>query len=299
MRRTGKRWAAAAAVLAGIWLIRRPLLVYDFSPDPCPAPAPQRAVAEAVALSDAEIKIVSYNIAGHLALPRGAHLAAVAELISQQAPDVVGLQEVHRGTWQSRFRDQAAELAAATGLTPIFGSSFRSMGGEFGNALLVRGRVLGAETVPLPSLGEPRSLLKARIEVRGVEIDFFVTHLASWGKVSRRTRAAQARCLAEHLRAAERPFVLCGDLNAPPESSELAELLSGGLAQVCGLVTEPTFPLLRQRIDYILAGPGWRILDAAVLPHGPSDHWPVAARLTPGGGTQPAVAIAARAGAGS
>lgn len=287
------------AVLVGIWLIRRPILVYDFSPDPCPVPTAQRAAAEPVPLSDAEIKIVSYNIAGHLALPRGGHLEAVAELIKREAPDVVGLQEVHRGTWQARFRDQAAELAAATGLTPHFAPSFRSLGGEFGNAILVRGRVLTAETVPLPSLGEPRSLLKARLEVRGVEIDFFVTHLSSWGKVSRRTRAEQARCLAEHLRAAPGPFVLCGDLNAPPEASELAGLLSGELAQVCGLITEPTFPLLRQRIDYILAGPGWKILDAAVLPHGPSDHWPVAARLAAGRAAREPVAVTAAGAAGS
>src|SRR5687767_11617214 len=276
VRRTGKRWAAAAAVLVGIWLIRRPLLVYDLSPDPCPMPTAQRSAAEPVPLSDAEIKILSYNIAGHLALPRGGHLEAVAELINREAPDVVGLQEVHRGTWQARFRDQAAELAAATGLTPHFAPSFRSLGGEFGNAILVRGRVLATETVPLPSIGEPRSLLKARLEVRGVEIDFFVTHLSSWGKVSRRTRAEQARCLAEHLRAAPGPFVLCG-----------------------GLITEPTFPLLRQRIDYILAGPGWKILDAVVLPHGPSDHWPVAARLAAGRAAVEPVPATAAGTAGS
>ncbi len=44
------------------------------------------------------------------------HLAEIARVIREQRPDVVALQEVHRGTWQARFRDQPAELARLTGM---------------------------------------------------------------------------------------------------------------------------------------------------------------------------------------
>jgi len=66
--------------------------------------------------------------------------------------------------------------------------------------------------------------------------------------------------------------------------------LDGRLLTLCGRAGEPTHPLLGQRIDYILAGPGWQVGPSAVVHAGPSDHWPITAELT-------AVQPPARAGA--
>jgi endonuclease/exonuclease/phosphatase family metal-dependent hydrolase len=225
------------------------------------------------------LSVLSYNIEGHAALVRGGHLTAIAQLIAERHPDVVALQEVHRGTWQARFRDQAAKLAELTGMEVLYGPSFRALGGEFGNALLTRGHIAASRIVPLPSFGEPRSLLDATVEVDGARFEIFVTHLAAWGSFNRRIRARQVSCLGEHLRRSPRPFVLCGDLNATPGAADLADLEQGGFAQLCGLASEPTHALLGRRLDYIYADPRFRVVDAAVLRAGPSDHWPIATTL--------------------
>ncbi|MES1211662.1 MAG: endonuclease/exonuclease/phosphatase family protein, partial [Acidobacteriota bacterium] len=48
--------------------------------------------------------VMTYNIAGHDELIDGDHVRKIADEIRRLHPDVVALQEVHRGTWQARFR---------------------------------------------------------------------------------------------------------------------------------------------------------------------------------------------------
>jgi endonuclease/exonuclease/phosphatase family metal-dependent hydrolase len=268
----------AVALLVGIAVAYRTIFVYQLLPRPCPPPE-RRPMSAELLPAGMQLTVLSYNIEGHAALVRGGHLTEIARVITERGADVVALQEVHRGTWQARFRDQAAELARLTGMEVLYGPSFRALGGEFGNALLTRGHIAGSRIVPLPSFGEPRSLLDATVELRGARFEMFVTHLAAWGSFNRRIRARQVACLGEHLRQSPRPFVLCGDLNAVPGSSDLAGLASGGFALLCGLASEPTHALLGRRLDYIYADPRFRVVDAAVLRAGPSDHWRIAATL--------------------
>lgn len=278
----------------------RVTFVYELRPGRCAAngvAAVRGARAPFVALAAASmpptsaarrpIRVLSYNIEGHAVLIRPRHLEEIAEVIRAQHPDVVALQEVHRGTWESRFRDQATELGRLTGMTVAFGPSFRVLGGEFGNAILARGPLRDVELVPLPSLGEPRSLLRARVDVGGTDFEVMATHLAAWGGLNSRIRTSQAKCLAEHARAEGGRFVLCGDFNAPPASSELAALLHGALLTLCGRAGEVTHPLMGERIDYILAGPGWQVGPTQVVHAGPSDHWPITADLLPAPAARP------------
>ena len=284
-KRKAARWLRAAGGAFLLFVAYRVLFVYRFDLGSDEARCPPAPVSGGPMIAAptpgpvTPLRVVSYNIAGHTALVRPGHVAQVAALLRELDPDVVGLQEVHRGTWQSWFRDQTEELARRTGLTPAFGPSFRALGGEFGNAVLVRGEVLAAATLPLPSVGEPRSLLRARVRVREVELDVFVTHLAAWGGAARAVRARQLRCVGAQLRAADRPFVLAGDLNAAPGSPEIVALLGDDLARLCGLPEDVTYPLLARRIDYLLVDGHWRVLEARVLREGPSDHWPVVAAL--------------------
>ena len=275
--------------LGAIALAYRVTFVYELRPGAC-GPAGSAGAARPAGHDDAHraaaarggrpLRVLSYNIQGHAALVSEDHLAAIARVIREQRPDVVALQEVHRGTWQARFRDQAAELGRLTGMSAAFGPSFGVLGGEFGNAILTRGTVREVEVVPLPSFGEPRSLLRAKLEVDGRELTFMVTHLAAWGSLNRATRVRQAECLAERASGDGIPLVLSGDLNAPPQSDELEALLDGSPLRMAGRPEEPTHPLLGQRIDYIFTGPGWRVARASVLQVGPSDHWPITAELT-------------------
>jgi endonuclease/exonuclease/phosphatase family metal-dependent hydrolase len=225
-----------------------------------------------------DLKVMSYNVGGHTALVVGRYLERIARVVERERPDLVGLQEVHRGTWLSRHADQAELLAGLTGMKLAFGRSFASGKGEFGNALLAAGEVRESAVHLLPGSGEPRTVLEARVSVRGSEMSFLVTHLAAWGRWGGEARAAQAREIAEHLKGTAAPFVLVGDLNAPPEAPELRHLMVSELFRSCGDLTS-THRVTRQHIDYVFADPGWTTVASRVLRVGPSDHWPVVVEL--------------------
>lgn len=223
--------------------------------------------------------IMTYNISGHNQLYDTKHLQKIADVIKQVKPDIVGLQEVHRKTWQTRFHDQAKELHEMTGLNVYFGPSFSEAGGGFGNAILTRGDFVLAEVHPLPSLGEPRSVIEALIRIDGTMIDVFVTHLTSWGKLKSKSRDEELVCLAKQVRTSHYPYLLMGDLNAPPTSPEIRHFRVLNPAQICGEEIGVSHPLMNERIDYIWADYGWDVRSARVLATGPSDHYPVIAEL--------------------
>lgn len=241
--------------------------------------------------------VLSYNIQGHGALFSKFYLGGIARAIRHAAPDVVGLQEVHRGTWAARFRDQVEDLAVATGMTAHFGRSLSHRTGEYGNAVLTRGRVVEEEITPLPGEAERRSLFRCRVDLSHQEIEFYVTHFAAWGPLTRGIRRRQAKFVADRLREAGAPFILVGDLNAHPGAAELGPLVGSSEVRVCGERDVPTHRVMRQRLDYILADPSLRAVENQVLRLGPSDHFPIVTRFS--GIRQPAAPAQSCAVAGA
>jgi endonuclease/exonuclease/phosphatase family metal-dependent hydrolase len=226
----------------------------------------------------ASIKVMSYNIQGHAASRRQDHVPKLAEVIAAAAPDVVGLQEVHCRTRASTV-DQGEQIAHLTGLTLAFGRSCAMDGGDYGNAVLTRGTIRRSEVFPLPGSGEPRSLLQTDISIRGLEFTFFVTHLAAWGRLLRVARLRQIAELGDVTARAKLPHVLVGDFNVPPAAEEMRTLLSHGRLQSCGEANDVTFPMTRQRLDYIFHDRMWECTDSDIIRRGPSDHWPILVNL--------------------
>ncbi len=219
------------------------------------------------------VRVMTYNIQGHAAAGRPDHLPKIAELIAAAEPDVVGLQEVHCRTRASVI-DQGETLAALTGLRLAFGRSCAIDGGDYGNAVLSRHEIASTRVFPLPGSGEPRSLLQAGIRVQDSQFTFLVTHLAAWGRLLRLARIRQVNELADVIARGSLPHVLCGDFNVAPGAEELRVLLSRGHLRVCGEQSEATFPMTRQRLDYIMCDPRWDFVSSEVIRGGPSDHWP-------------------------
>lgn len=223
--------------------------------------------------------VMTYNIAGHDELIDGDHVRQIADAINHIRPDIVALQEVHRKTWQSRFHDQLAELESRTGLHGFFAPSYVQWGGGYGNAILTRGQIVQAEAHPLPCVGEPRTLLEATIRIDGATIDFYATHLTSWGRLNSKNRAEQLECLAREVRASRHPYILAGDLNTHPESPEMQAFRRENAAQLASKAIGPTFPLWKEQIDYIFADHGWKVRASRTWPIEVSDHLPVTAEL--------------------
>ena len=217
---------------------------------------------------------MSYNIQGHAAKGRPDFMPKLAEVIAAAKPDIVGLQEVHHHTRVGPVH-QGEVLASLTGMNLHFGRSTAMDGGQYGNAVLTRGTFDNVHVHPLPGSGEPRSVLQADVDVDGTTFSFFVTHLAAWGRLLRVARMRQIGELGDIIARGSLPHVLVGDFNVPPAGEEIRVLLSHGHLRVCGDLKESTFPMTRQRLDYVFCDPRWEYVSSDVIRRGPSDHWAV------------------------
>lgn len=223
--------------------------------------------------------VMTYNISGHSALLHADHIEKIAAIINSVKPDIVGLQEVHRKTWQSRFRDQLVELEQLTGMRGYFCKTYTQGKGEFGNALLTRGVMVDSVAHPLPSVGEPRALLESVVKIDGATLNVYVTHLTTWGKLNRASRREQLKCLGLHVATSSLPYLLMGDFNAPPDTPELREFMAMHPGQIAGEDLGITHPLMKERIDYVITDYGWQVVSTEAISRGPSDHYPVVTRL--------------------
>lgn len=225
-----------------------------------------------------KLRVMTYNIQGHAASRRPDHMPKLAEVIAEVEPDVVGLQEVHCRTNASPA-DQGMQLAEMTGLKLAFGRSCAMQGGDYGNAILTRGTILRSHVTPLPGSGEPRSVMQSDIEVDGAQFSVFVTHLAAWGRLLRVARLTQIAELGDVIARGSLPRVLVGDFNVPPGAEEIRKLEARGHLRACGEPNEVTFPMTRQRLDYVFCDSRWEFVSSEIIRRGPSDHWPVVVHL--------------------
>lgn len=293
-RRPGRRILAIAGLLFLAFAIYRVFGVYTVRSGECGIVVPNRDLEEVrdrrgryarfparpeAAKGARPLKIMSFNIEGHAQLLHAGHIAEIAAVIRRHRPDVVGLQEVHRGTWQSRFRNQTETLARLTGMKVAYGRSFSPVRGEYGNAVLTRGTIVSADVVALPSVGEPRSLFRTTLAIDGALLDFYVTHLASWGRLRSGSRLEQVSCVAEHLRGSTHPFMLVGDFNASLDAPEMRALTANDSVRYAGDPDVPSHPLTDERIDHIFTDSGFAVLRTGVVREGPSDHWPIVAEV--------------------
>lgn len=275
MSHSSSRWLLLSILLlAVLYVAYRVVFVFTVRPARCRCARqdPGFAARSEAVPAPGKLIIASYNIQGSGALVRRDHILQIANVLFSASPDIAGLQEVHRRNWQSRFADQMAELSGLTGFRSAFGRSFGAMGAGFGNALLTRGRIVSSTVHDLPAAGEPRSLLQARLQLSGGEINAFVTHLAAWGTLNRVSRGDQIACIIEHLRCSKLPFVLIADLNAGPSAPEMQELLRSGLVSVCGNLSQPTYKMTGQTLDYIFVSHQLECGASNIISEGPSDH---------------------------
>lgn len=222
------------------------------------------------------LRVMTYNIQGHAAHRREHHLLSVAEVIKSAKVDVVALQEVHRRTSRSLGIDQLQVLSDETGMEPSFGKSRTTEEhGEFGNAVLSRLPLLTSRTHALPGGGEPRTLLETELLVDQIRLHLFVTHLTAWGPLGRRNRRKQTAMVASIVEQSRLPFILTGDFNSTPSSTELREFHSSRIVSSCLPAGSVTYRTTRQCLDYIFLDKRCSFENATVLQTGPSDHWPL------------------------
>lgn len=258
---------------------------------------------------DRSLTVAAYNIrhgAGNdtCTTPPGTancalNLPRIADVIRSSGADIVALQEVDRFWIRSGMFDEPQELADMLGWHMCYGANLdhrpdnhSPVPHQYGTATLSRFPILSCENTFLPKAappaGEQRGLLETLINVRGVPLYFYNTHLHT----QLADRLVQTEAIAAHLAQRTAPRILTGDLNARPDEASL-HVLYENLIDVWPLArpdddgftfpARPTQPPNR-RIDYIfvsddvtVSGAHVMIDDLTVMA---SDHYPVVAEVS-------------------
>ena len=213
------------------------------------------------------LQIMSYNVRHCAGMDLVVDYDRTANVITQQQPDVVALQELDSMTGRSGHHDQLGELASRTGYHPVFGAAIDFDGGKYGVGILSREIPLSTRRIPLPG-DEPRVLLVVELE------DYVIacTHL----DLEEAQRMTSVPLIVEEAQRWQKPFILAGDWNDEP-GSELLELMTQYFTILSG--DEATYPADEptECIDYVAVFDGRaKAIESHVIDEpAASDHRPL------------------------
>jgi endonuclease/exonuclease/phosphatase family metal-dependent hydrolase len=229
---------------------------------------------------------------------------AIRKTLAEIDADVICLQEVYGA---ADGADQVDELADHLGRERARTPQRFHDGWSFGNAVLSRWPVLAAHHERLPDgSGRPghRMALLAELDAPFGRLPVVSTHLAfrfDESALRRRQLEAVLAFAAGHRGDPDRdpPLILCGDLNATPDSDEIRMVTGRSPAPVPGLVLTDSWPQVRDdpghtwsRDNPYLADATWpqRRLDYVLVswPRPAPLGNPVAAHLV---GTEPVAGV--------
>lgn len=180
---------------------------------------------------DVYITVVQYNIWGANKGWNSKRFDDIAAVINSQKPDLVSLNEVDSLTNRNKFV-MFKELAQRTGMYYAFAAardpySYNwNQAGAYGDAILSKypiEEVRRFKLYPDPEQGdedrEDRAVCAARVKIGDRSVWMVSTHLDHRNyELSRIYQANQFKTIMESL---EGPAVVCGDLNAKPESETM------------------------------------------------------------------------------
>lgn len=220
------------------------------------------------------LRVGSYNIANGKVVSHSMQI--IANDILSLDLDIIGIQEVDRLATRSGYIDTMAELAKYTGYKYYYYTKAINIAGdvatygqegEYGTGILSKYPITFSESKKLESGGkEQRMLSHVKIDVDGVEINFYNTHLSYENSSLRKTQFEQ---LAETLKN-EKLCFLTGDFNISSfgEFYVIKNLkMTNNHKNV--LIT---FPSSQKYLDNILYSSEFTLKDSGVLDETHSDH---------------------------
>ena len=219
------------------------------------------------------MRVVTFNIHhGTVAKHGPVDPKRLADVCASFDADVLALEEVDRGTFRVDGVDLAAVVAQRCGMAHVFGASRPFPGGQYGNAVMVRGSVDHWSVRALPRVPawkrwqERRTFLQVAARIDDVPITVAATHLA----VPQAVNGVQLDHLLALVGPVPGPLVVLGDLNRfAPTVRPAAE--AAGLSYVRHGPTSPaTAP--RLVIDHVLVSAHFRVTDVEVRSTEMSDH---------------------------
>lgn len=155
------------------------------------------------------LRVVTFNI--RYANDVDGALRAIRADDHLRGADAIALQEM-----DARGVDV---IARGLGLSYVYYPAAIHPGGgrDFGNAVLVRGRILDDGKLFLPHLSRGRGMQRvavwADVDVDGLRFRMYSLHLSADAEMSRRKRLDQVRALLRHARDLRDPVLAAGDFN--------------------------------------------------------------------------------------
>lgn len=253
-----------------LWFVSTVCLACVFSP----AFSAEKLPDEPVPAQTKTLRVLTYNIHICVGNDRTLDIERTARIINEQKPDIVALQEVDRKADRTKQTDQIAELGRLTGMHFAFGKTINNSNGEYGIGILSKFPIEKQACTQLPRQegAEDRGVLETLLSVDGRPLRFINTHFCHMHEAR---RVKQAQKINELFAGDNVPAILCGDMNAQPESSTLKCLYE---KWTDATDKNPTFPGTKEKIDYILFRPSgaFRVKETRVIEEKvASDHYPV------------------------
>lgn len=222
------------------------------------------------------LKLMSYNIRNAKGMDGVCDFQRIANVITNEAPDVVAVQELDSMTTRSGQKYVLGEIAERAQMHAYYAPAINYQGGKYGIGILSREKPLSIQRHPLPGREEKRAMIVAEFE----DYIFCCTHFS----LREEDRLASLDIIKRVAANSTKPFFLAGDLNATPDSKEIQTMEKD--FQILNNPKKPTFPSPEptETIDYIAA---WKHnanhfanLSAQVLEEPvASDHRPLTVQL--------------------
>ncbi len=245
-------------------------------------------------LRNKTLRVMTYNTHSCRGTDGKVSPARTAEVIAEESPDIIALQELDSGLIRSGRIDQAEAIATELKMHFHFHPSTEMHEGLYGNAIITRFHATVIRAGELPTLPgrrelERRGALTVSIspwKEEGPTLSITTTHLG----LAAKERTAQALellgpdWLRELLGAG--PAIVCGDFNAVSPSSTIRQFRkvfheAHGQSGILPGTYPVCLPLLR--LDRIFYSEGIRVV-RTFSPRNPltriaSDHYPFIADL--------------------
>ncbi|OGD86203.1 hypothetical protein A2164_02015 [Candidatus Curtissbacteria bacterium RBG_13_35_7] len=242
-----------------------------------------------------KIKVITYNIHSGQDAQNIYSLEAVIAVLRDVSADIICLQEVDKN-WgeRSNFEDQPEIISKALGMESVYSPSLDEENKDnpkrrrqYGELLLCRYPIKektlykmyikddSAISYDGTNKTESRSAILAKLDVESKELWVINTHL-DFAQQEERTR--QVKKLEKIIKETSGALILCGDLNAGPDTEELMILTkylkdsASGKNFISGPAINPG------RIDHILIR-GVFVINVSMINAYASDHRPVVAEL--------------------
>ncbi|MCC5875416.1 MAG: endonuclease/exonuclease/phosphatase family protein [Candidatus Sumerlaeia bacterium] len=249
--------------------------------------------------SKGELTILSYNL-WHDQSDWPARLEYMLPTLKELNPDVTGLQEVIQ---REHLENQAITLGNALQYEVFFSTvDPEDRAQRYGNAILSRHPILESNMRKLRPLNDYRTAAHVVIEVHGVTIDVYNTHLHHT-RDGRDIRSEQIADMLDFIRETRRgsQVILLGDFNSAPDWPELEPVHDAYLDTFAAFVEDSLSPvhttlnphvgLPERRIDFVflenVESPNWKPTQSEIILDQPSpegvwasDHFGVLTRFS-------------------